>query len=106
MQNMRYALPLSGISIELHSSYASGLRRLNFKAIITPPSSVSCLSVCVCFSHLKIFQTSALLLPVMPKVRCAARTKRATSSVTVSQAGQEPDVRKVLSLLWKGGEVI
>lgn len=49
--------------------------------------------------HLQIFQTSALLLPVMTEVRCAARTKRATSSVTVLQAGREPAVRKVLSSL-------
>lgn len=42
----------------------------------------------------------------MPEVRCAARTKRATSSVTVSQAGLEPVVRKVLSSLWKVREDI
>ena len=38
----------------------------------------------------------------MPKERCAARTKRATSSVTVLQAGQEPDVRKVPSSSYVG----
>lgn len=58
------------------------------------------------FSHLKIFQTSALHLPVMPEVRCAVRTKKATTFVTVSQAGPEPDVRKVLSSLWKVREVM
>lgn len=51
------------------------------------------------FPNLKIFQTSALLLPVMTEVLCAVRTKRATSSVTVLLAGQERDVRKVLSSL-------
>lgn len=44
MQNIRNALPLSGISIQLHSLYASGLYRRNFKAIITFLSL--CLSVC------------------------------------------------------------
>lgn len=58
------------------------------------------------FSHLKIFQTSALHLPVMPEVRCAVRTKKATTFVTVSQAGPEPDVRKVMSSLWKVREVM
>lgn len=103
MQNIRNALPLSGISIQLHSLYASGLYRRNFKAIITFLSL--CLSVFV-FSHLKIFQISALRLPVMSEVRYAARTKRVTSSVTVSQAGPEPDVIKVLSSLWKVGVYI
>lgn len=92
MQNMRDALTLSGITIRLHLLNASGLYRLNFKTI-----TLYSLRLSLFFSHLKIFQTSALLLPVMPEVRCAARTKKATSCVTVLQAGQEPDVRKVLS---------
>lgn len=57
-------------------------------------------------SHLKISQTSALHLPVMPEVRCAARTEKATTSVTVSRAGPEPDVRKVMSSLRKVREVM
>lgn len=47
------------------------------------------------FSRPKIFQTSAPHLPVIPEVRYAARTKRATSSVTVLLGGPEPNVRKV-----------
>lgn len=46
MQNIRDALPLSGIGIQLHSLYASGLYRLSFKAITTLLFSVS---VCLCF---------------------------------------------------------
>lgn len=97
MQHIRDALPLSGVSIQLMC--ASCLYRLILK---------NCsLSVSLfVFSRLKIFQTSALHLPVMPEVRCAARTKRATSSVTVLRAGPEPDVRKVMSSLWKVREVI
>lgn len=72
----------------------SDLHRFNFKALMI------FLSLCV-FSHFKIFQTSALLIPVTSGVWCAARTRRATSCVTVLQAGQEPDARKVLSSLWK-----
>lgn len=49
------------------------------------------------FLWLKIFQTSALHLLVTPEVPCAARTRRETSSVTVSLAGLEPGVRKVMS---------
>src|SRR4029434_322645 len=45
--------------------------------------------------HFQIFQTSALRLPVIPEVQCAVRTKRASSSVTVSQDGLAQSVTKV-----------
>lgn len=56
------------------------------------------------FSCSKIFQTSAPHPPAILGVRCAARTKRATSSATVLQAGPEPGVKQVMSSSAAGGE--
>lgn len=90
MQNMRHVLLLSGISVALCIPF---LRKRS-----TLPVFVSL--------RLKISQTSALHLPVMPEGRCDARTGKATTSATVSQAGPEPDVRKVMSSLRKAREVM
>lgn len=81
IQNVPDALLLCGVILQLPSGTSVLFLTLTYL---------------LCFLLIfQTFQTSVLLLPVMTEARCAAKTKKATSCVTVSQAGREPGVRKV-----------